>query len=227
MRYTRIADHVVEQKLSEGLAGIAADLHSLKPAQRPLAVYLGGGYGRGEGGVEVKEDGTRGLYNDLDFFVFGKNRRHCREINRALTRLHLKWSEILQVEVEFSAAKTKNKMSGIVSTLMLQELLQGHQQIFGEEDVLRDLPRMKPETLPPEEGFRLLLNRGAGVLFAAQRILSPGGMNAEQRDFAVRNLHKAVLGIGDALLLIHKNYRWKSHDRLKEVGKLNCPFTAE
>ncbi len=227
MRYTRIADPSVEQKLSEGLAGITADLAALAPGQRPLAVYLGGGYGRGDGGVAVKEDGSRSLYNDLDFFVFAKNRFHCRAINRALHGLHHKWSDILQIEVEFSASKTEKQVAGILPTLMFQELLKGHQQIFGERDVLLGLPRLQPEELPPVEGFRLFLNRGAGLLFAANRILDPSGMNAEQRDFAVRNLHKAVLGCADGLLLIQHRYCWKSGERLKEIGKMQLPFAAE
>ncbi len=218
---------MVEERLSAGLAGIAADVAALRPSQRPLAVYLGGGYGRGDGGVAVKEDGRHGLYNDLDLFVFGKNGLHCREVNRALQRLHLKWSEILEVDVEFSAAKTEKRLSGILPTLMFQELLQGHQQIYGERDLLGGLPRMQPWDLPPVEGFRLFLNRGAGVLFAAKRILSPDGMDSEQRDYAVRNLHKAVLGCGDALLLTQRRYCWKSNDRLNELSTLDLPFAEE
>lgn len=227
MRYTQIADTEVEQRLSEGLAGIAADMAALKPAQRPLAVYLGGGYGRGDGGVALQQNGSRTLYNDLDFFVFGKNALHCRTIDRALQPLHVKWSEILNVEVEFSAAKTKNRLSGIVSTLMFQELLQGHQQIFGDRDVLQELPRLLPEELPPVEGIRLFLNRGAGLLFAAQRILAESGMTAKQRDFAVRNLHKAVLGCADGLLLTQHRYCWKSSERLQELNKSGLPFAGE
>lgn len=213
--------------LSEGLAGIAADMAALEPAQRPLVVYLGGSYGRGDGGVAMKEDGSTTLYNDLDFFVFGRNASHCRKIDRALRNLHVKWSEILEVDVEFSAAKAEKKIPRIFSTLMFQELLQGHQLIFGERDILQGLPRLLPEELPPVEGIRLFLNRGAGLLFAAQRILDPTGMNDEQRDFAVRNLHKAVLGCADGLLLIQHRYRWKSSDRLNELKKSHLPFADE
>lgn len=227
MRYTRIADMEVEERLAAGLAGIAADIEALEPARRPLAVYLGGGYGRGDGGVAIREDGSRSLYNDLDFFVFGKNRLHCRKVNAALHRLHLKWSQILEVDVEFSSAKSKERIAGIYPTLMFQELLQGHQQIFGESDILREVSRMQPNELPPEEGFRLFLNRGAGILFAAQRILSPEGMDSEQRDYAVRNLHKAVLGCGDALLLVQHRYCWNSNERLNELRNLALPFAEE
>ena len=227
MRYTRIADPVVEERLAQHLSEMACDLGSLAPGCRPLAVYLGGGYGRGDGGVAVKDDGSSGLYNDLDLFVFGKNFFHCRRIDRALQTLQNKWSKLLEVEVEFSAAKNIRRLSGFSSTLMFQELLQGHQQIFGEYDVLREVPRLLREELPLAEGARLFLNRGAGMLFAAQRILSLTAMSDEQRDFAVRNLHKAALGCGDALLLMLHQYRWKSDERLAELKMLQLPFAVE
>ncbi|MFA6929957.1 MAG: hypothetical protein WCT05_06495 [Lentisphaeria bacterium] len=228
--FTQIADAAVEKKLASALAGIAADMAALPPEEHPMAVYLGGGYGRGDGGVALKADGTRGLYNDLDLFVVGRNFWHCRRINRALQKLQYKWTEMLQVEVEFSSAKTPAGLARIRDTLMFQELLRGHQQIFGETDVLQGLPRLRVEDLSVLEGFRLLLNRGAGLLFAAERILSAEGMNDEQRDFAVRNLHKTVLGCGDALLLIQHRYCWKSSERLvalKELQQQRLPELPE
>lgn len=225
-RYTRIGDIALEQRISTWLREIAADLEALNPAHRPLAVYLGGGYGRGDGGVAMKANGSS-LYNDLDFFVFGKNFLHCRRINRALPKLHRKWSELLEVDVDFSQAKPETCLSDLFPTLMFQELLQGHEQIYGERDVLAGLPRLLPRDLPAIEGFRLLLNRGAGILFAAERILAPSGMDCQQRDFAVRNLHKAVLGCGDALLLVRGRYHWKSDERLQELRSLQLPFVEE
>jgi hypothetical protein len=225
-QYTRIGDSDLERRLSAWLREIAADLETLDPASRPLAVYLGGGYGRGDGGVAVKAEGSS-LYNDLDFFVFGKNFLHCRRVNRALQSLHRKWSEILNVEVDFSLAKSERRLSSLFPTLMFQELLQGHEQIYGDRDVLAGLPRLPPTELPAIEGFRLLLNRGAGILFAAEQILAPSGMDCQQRDFAVRNLHKAVLGCGDALLLTQGRYRWKSDERLEELRTLQLPFIRE
>ena len=39
-------------------------------AAKVEAVVLGGGYGRGEGGVLVNADGSEELFNDLDYFLF-------------------------------------------------------------------------------------------------------------------------------------------------------------
>ena len=63
--FTASGDLQAEELLSGVLAQIAETLK-----ESNLAVYLGGSYGRGEGGVRLdRENGI--LYNDLDFFVFG------------------------------------------------------------------------------------------------------------------------------------------------------------
>ena len=48
---------------------VAAAVRSFIPENRLEAVVLGGGYGRGEGGVLKTEAGDR-FYNDLEFYVF-------------------------------------------------------------------------------------------------------------------------------------------------------------
>ena len=65
LKFTASANPEAEALLRKALEGIRSDIaaHNL----RGLAgVYLGGGYGRGEGGVFCK-NGTVRLYNDLDF----------------------------------------------------------------------------------------------------------------------------------------------------------------
>ena len=67
-RYTMTADPDVKSVLDCFLPAVSAEIDALQlPKLR--AVVLGGGYGRGEGGVRHTPEGGR-LYNDLDFFVY-------------------------------------------------------------------------------------------------------------------------------------------------------------
>ena len=90
---------------------------------------------------------------------------------------------------------------------MIQELLHGYCDVAGKpgSELFKDIPRRPPEALPFLEAVRLLVNRGAGLLLAAEPGASP--------DFVARNINKAILGCGDARLIARGGYRWRALDR--------------
>ncbi len=220
--YTTVVDLEVEAQLNSALDGMRADIAALPLPCRPEYVYLGGGYGRGEGGVSLRSDGRKTLYNDLDMFVFTvqASRKRRRDIDLAVCEIGEKWSTTLELAVDFPPCRNISVLRRYEHTLMFQELLQGHQLVFGERDFLADWPRLGPAEIPVLEGYRLMLNRGVGVLLAAERLLLPQPSMAD-RDFALRNLHKAVLGCGDALLLQKKKYRYCSQERRQSLQEEN------
>ncbi|MEG2076586.1 MAG: hypothetical protein RRY34_08790, partial [Victivallaceae bacterium] len=77
------------------------------------------------------------------------------------------------------------------------------------EHFLDHEPRLFWDELPWREGARLLLNRGSGLLLARRAINNP-----EEQNFVVRNLQKAMLGCGDAILLAHGEYKQHGIERL-------------
>ena len=175
-------------------------------------IFLGGGYGRGEGGVFRDGEGRPHLYNDLDFFVFttGAPRRRRREIDRLIEPVARRWTETLGVDVDFGPAKNTGALRRMARTLMYQELLRGYWRVWGECDLPALIPAIDAKDLPPLEGVRLLLNRGMGLLLAADRAVA----GAEDVDFVLRNLNKAVLGSADALLIGAGRYRYRAPERL-------------
>ncbi len=212
--YTATSDVEVDAQLAHVLACIRTDIAALPQLCRPDYVYLGGGYGRGEGGVCLRYDGRKTLYNDLDMFVFTAraSRRRRRDIDAALQDISRRWSAALSLEVDFPPCRNLSRLPQQAHTLMFQELLQGNQLVYGQEDVLAAWPRLEPADIPPLEAYRLMLNRGTGILLAAQR-LAQQRVTLPDLDFALRNFHKAVLGCGDALLLQQKRYRYRSQER--------------
>lgn len=201
--------------LDEIVVAAAARLAELPAVLREnlAAVVLGGGYGRGEGGVYTAPDGRKRLYNDLDFFVFtksvpdGKVRGAYRA---ALAPAERELSRRYELEVEFGPATGLGELAKLAPTLMYQELIRGMRPVWGDfAAVKRALPELPWTALPAAEGARLLLNRGAGLLLA-ERKLETGetAHDAAARDFAVRNIHKAALAVGDAWLLARSRYEF-------------------
>lgn len=207
----------VEALLERVVPAIGADVLALGIPEL-AGVCLGGGYGRGEGGVCVGPDGVPRLFNDLDFFVFssGAGRRRKREIDRAVEPVARRWTRALGIDVDFGPVKNTGDLGRVSHTLMFQELKHGYWQVCGEADVLAALPALRESELPPLEGARLLLNRGMGLLMAAERVRD----GAEDAGFVLRNLNKAVLGGAEAQLICAHRYRWRARERLEAFGAL-------
>jgi len=199
--------------VAAAVAKIGAEIDSLK-VPRLLGVVLGGGYARGEGGVFVDPDGRERLSNDLDFYVVaedGSTPGELAAINAALAPLSEKWTALTGVDVDFCPAKTPWRMKHDGERVMIQELLHGYVDAAGEkgEKMFAGIARREPSEFPWTEAARLLMNRGAGLMFA---------MVSADRAFAVRNVNKCVLGAGDAALILRRAYRWKATERAEALG---------
>ena len=204
--FTIIRDPAVDTLIAEMLASLRQDIGALAPGPGLAAVFLGGGYGRGDGGV-VNRDGRRLPYNDLDFFVFsdGMDRNSRRALDAALAGLAATWSARLSIEVDFAPARELSTVVAMPVTLMFQELREGHVLVWGDDRAIARIPVCTAQDLPALEGLRLLLNRGTGLLLAEQRLAEHRDDDASG-DFIWRNLHKCVLGCGDALLVLTQSY---------------------
>ena len=189
-------------------AAVAASLAASPESSAVRAVALGGGYGRGEGGATP--DGMP--YNDMDFFVVLNGQKPSPELRALLDRLSSEWHGKLAIDIDFCCVKSLNALYKDADTLMIQELFAGCRIIFGDEHIFDDAPRRPFSALPWTEAARLLLNRGAGLLFARQRASDPA-----EADFVRRNIHKAALGCGDAILVVHHDYRPTGTERLEAL----------
>lgn len=200
------ADRIVDDAIQQ----IGAEINAL---DIPMlgGVVLGGGYGRGEGGV-FEDNGPQNphLSNDLDFYVVTVENASSADIEaiaRTLEPISLKWSEKLGIDVDFCTPKTPWRIKHDQERLMIQELVHGYFNVAGKkgEELFKDIARLQPSALPWTEAIRLLVNRGAGLLLCTE----PGRDDV----FIVRNINKCILGIGDARLIAGNNYKWKAVDR--------------
>ena len=215
VRYTGVPDADLAALLDRTLAELSAEIDALRlPCLQ--AVVLGGGYGRGEGGVLHTPSGGR-LYNDLDFFVFsrGADPGAAARIDSALKEISGRYGKTLHIAVDFGPVKNVETLRRVASTLMFQELLRGWVPVWGQAELERWIPALDPSCLPFSEAVRLLLNRGMGLVFAGEYLKN----RRNDPDFIVRNMNKAVLGSGDALLIASGDYQWRGRDRARAFAE--------
>jgi len=200
-RYTPDGSPALEDMTDAILRQIGAEVAAAEGANL-LALVLGGGYGRGEGAV-VQRDGREALYNDLDFTLVVRRRGAVR--HQALQAISARHAAALGIHVDFSRPLTPARIRHWPRWLMWYDLLNEHVVVQGPATILRDLaPRTLAEPLPVIEATRLLLNRGAGLLWAL-RVLR-GVEPLPDADFIRRNYWKCALALGDALLIGHQCY---------------------
>lgn len=210
-RFTYSGNSHAEKNIDDAIKKIAGDIASLPEAGKIRAVVLGGGYGRGEGGVTI--DGKP--YNDFDFFVIPNEKISVN----VFAQISQKWHDVLGIDIDFYIADMC-EMHRNVSTLMMQELFAGYYVIYGDKKVFSGVPLIPFGQLPWREGARLLLNRGTGLLLSRRKI-----QDRVDQEFIRRNIHKAALGCGDALLIASHDYQQTGMERLIALKNL-VPGTA-
>lgn len=162
-----------------------------------VALVLGGGYARGEGGVLYTPLGER-PYNDLDFTLV-LARRHDPGLS-SLSSISQKYGKRLGIDVDFSRPLTIADISAWPHWLMWTDLLAGHRVLLGDPEVLRrHAPSVLRQSPPLIEATRLMLNRGAGLLWSLR--IRRGLDAPHDSDFVRRNVMKCILAMGDAVII--------------------------
>ena len=213
--YSKLPSAELDALLDAARQWMAAEIDALQ-LPKLAAVVLGGGYGRGEGGVRRTPQGDR-PYNDLDIFVFsdGASRGEAHRIATKLAEKAAIWEKRLNVAVDLSPVKELSSLTRVADKLMYQELVRGWRPVWGTVDLKELIPLRPPEALPFSEAVRLILNRGMGLVFAGEYLAK----GSDDGDFIMRNMHKSQLGGGDALLIAAGKYHWRSEERLTVLGE--------
>ena len=233
----------LDRALADALAAIGREIDAMRIPSL-AGVVLGGGYGRGEGGARgelkvqssklkvesSKSDVACRLSNDLDFFAItkeGATDADAAAVARALEPLSRRWSEKLGIDVDFMG-RTPWRLRHDQERLMVQELVHGYVDVAGEkgEVLFAGIERREPSDLPWMEAARLLMNRGMGLLLAAEKLQSVVNGRHPTADcrlsnvhsFVNRNINKCILGAGDARLIANRGYRWRAPERAEALG---------
>lgn len=217
LRFTLDGDHALERHLAQVCQRVLSGVRGLIPPQNLEALLLGGGYGRGEGGVlrDVIGDSP---YNDIEFYVAIRGQRHLNELRygRALEVLGEILTQLAGVEVEFKITSIA-ELRAMPISMFSYDLFAGNRLLWGDPHRLDGCGHhLMVEQLPLSEATRLLMNRGTGLLLAQEKLsaeeLAPG-----DADFVRRNIAKAALACGDAVLVASGRYHWSCRERHRRL----------
>lgn len=221
-KYTFVFEENIEKQLDEVLAAIAREIGEFAQAKYVEFLVLGGGYGRGEGGVLLSENSAPRLYNDLDFFVIS-NTKNCEinsKIDAFFAKISQKYEKILGIDVDFSKATEISYIQKRLNVLMWREMVLGANIVWGDPQKFREIFKVEQAKTPaPKEVQKLLFNRLSGLFFARQKLKNENLSEADF-DFISRNINKAILALADANLVAANNYPFKSLARLEALKKI-------
>lgn len=217
-RFTLDGGEALEEHLARICARIVHGVRGLIPPRRLEAVALGGGYGRSEGGVLVTTDGER-TYNDIEFYVFVRGNRHVAHWRhaRALDVLGEILTPAAGAHVEFKIASRRELERQPIS-MFSYDLISGHRIVHGPESIFRNCTHHRhAPRIPLSEASRLLMNRCSGLLLARDKLEAPA-FTPGDADFVRRNIAKAALALGDAVLVALHRYHWSCRERHRRLA---------
>ncbi len=226
-QFTRDGSDALEKLIADTCEEIGSEVTRIVPAEKFQALILAGGYGRGEGGVLSTPDGDA-PYNDLEFFLLiqGHPRLNERRYGKAIHALEHRMTEKIGIEVEMKILSLE-KLVASPTSMFFYDLVCGHRVTAGPATVLDSCKHHADTTLiPAHEATRLMMNRCSGLLYAAER-LAKSESSQEDLDFIARNIAKAQLACGDAILTGLGNYHWscvERHERLAQVTEPALPM---
>ncbi len=219
VRFTLDGDEALERHLTQTCTRVLSGIRGLIPSSKLEAVLLGGGYGRGEGGVLRGPAGDR-PYNDLEFYVAIEGNRHFSDLRyrRRLDVLGEILTHLADVEIEFKITSTAELAAQPVS-MFTYDLIVGHRLWSHTPLPLRCDRHRAAESIPSEEATRLLMNRCSGLLLARAE-LAHTPFTPAAADFVRRNLAKVQLACGDAVLTARGYYHWSCRERHHRLEQL-------
>ncbi len=230
-RFTIDGSAELEKRLEQLCDRVREGVTAAIPAKEIDAIVLGGGYGRGEGGV-LRDDMEDKPYNDFEFYVFLRgsrvlnDRRHRGKLHELGERLSVDAGMAVEFKIDVI-----DRWKDSAVTMFSYDLVAGHRVIFGNERIMDDCGHhLRAPAIPLSEATRLMFNRCSGLLMARE-LLDKRRLTREEADFTGRNLAKLQLALGDAALTVFGEYHWSVCERNRrlaalDAGELN-PWMAE
>ena len=196
-RFTATDSPAADAIVADAAVGIGKAITAMR-IPKLAGVVLGGGYGRGEGGVieecrienvECRINGSRSsnaecrLSNDLDFFAItedGASAAEIAAIAAALEPISKEWTAKIGIDVDFTV-RTPWRIKHDQERLMIQELVRGYFDVAGKngETLFSAIKRIDASKIPWTEAARLIMNRGMGLMLAKCKIENVKCKNGE------------------------------------------------
>ena len=210
-RFTADGGAQVERDVRAIMEEVRTTVAKAVDADRFDALVLLGGYGRGEGGVEIR-DGRERPHNNFDLLLVTRRGgpREREDIRRLVLDGLKPIAEAHGLAIDLGVV-SRDALRFSAPTIMWYDVRFGHKTLLGDPGVIRSLLRHDLSDVPHEEFLRLLVNRGT-LLLINELLLSQLPEELCRRTI-VKHAMKAIIGYGDAALHMRGRYHWSYRTR--------------
>jgi hypothetical protein len=213
-QWTVAGSPALENKIDQMVAGLRSRIgHSFGPDDY-TAVLISGGYGRGEGGVELKQ-GQETLHNNLDLIWVTPQAGKVALIREKLAQEALHFQRNHGVTLDTFVIDEAH-LRRLPCLVMLYDMREGHRQLLGQPNYLQKNIAYGVQDILPSDMRNLLVNRGA-LLLINRWLLRLGKPTPELRKQIVRHAMKAIIGMGDSLLFMRGEYHWSYLEKARRM----------
>jgi len=217
----KVDDYIKENYLDKIIQSFIKDCN-------PLSIILFGGFGKGEGSVQIVK-GKPVPFNDFDLYVVTEKKLSDEELDKismnASKEIGMGGLEVAYFPEEgYNANKffhvdvrciPKNNLGSLMSTQRYYELKYGSQIIYGDETVLDNIKEINPEDISNSEGLRNLFNKLHTMLLGLRE-----NYNEDQKKIRIFWSNKSYMSICEALLILDKKFAPTSAERAELFGKI-------
>ncbi len=199
--FTQTNDHKLEELINFEVNFVTQVIKDIL-GEKLVSIWLIGGYGRGEGGVD-SVSGKKVPKNNYDFLVVLDKRLITQKMRGELIKkvVEMTQSHIsIPLEISLRSFKQAKKTENI---MIYRDILNSSYTAYGlkPEEVM---PLQKGEQLPKVEALKIIRNRGM-LLMASEENLGHYGYDSNPKQKKIWRA-KAVIGYVDALLIIKNKY---------------------
>ena len=234
-KYTAYGDkmdeYIQKKYLDKIIASFVKDVN-------PISIILFGGFGKGEGSVQII-DGKPVPFNDFDLYIVTEKKMSDAELDKlsmnASKEIGMGGLEVAYFPEEgYDSNKffhvdvrciPYSQFGKLMSIQRYYELKYGSQVIYGQKNVLDKIKEIKPEDIPVSEGLRNLFNKLHTMLLGLQK-----NYNDDQRKIQIFWSYKCYMSICEALLILDKKFAPTALKRAKlfeEIYKKDFPELYE
>ena len=206
-------DAAVDAQIERMLARIVQAVRAQMVADLE-AILLAGGFGRGEGGVLRKPDGSIHIVNDFDVEIVYRESLGRLASKLKVQFMHRRALAVLAEKLadEFDMKQVDLTLRGLHSMAVERprladfDMRHGHRLLWGATDPCDAMRRFRADEIDPFEGTWLLRNRAVGLVLARLYLEQPGALRAEHCENFYIEINKSALAMGDALWILSRRY---------------------
>lgn len=203
-RFTFEGSEAVEVRTGEVVREVARAIGDLVTPSELQALVLIGGYGRGEGGVELV-DGVEAPHNNLDFLLLSR-RGDPAALRRRIDSVVQRIARERGIGVDVGVVPVTT-LRHATCRVMWYDMRHGHKTVLGDDTFVPSLTQFTVERILPADARDLMTNRGT-LLVINGEILARGALPLSDRRLVVKHVVKAIIGYGDCLLYFLGDYHW-------------------